>query len=843
MEPSFALKLFGVKILRRTNHAVHESPADGINETRKASFEESRPLTSSSNNPASLNPKSWLQWAGLRMIPAATASMAALAAAAPLTHGDAAARVGFLLVMTALLEMTHGFRRVSYDQQKSAWGSGAVSLALGVLLTNSPLFAEEALRLFLAAWFGLDGIRGLVSAIREKNADGFRARILLFALLNFLIAMLMFRLGEKWLMWAIALAASFRIFCTAWTMATSPLLTLETLISSGMLIYGFPDEQRMHDRAQQIAAEETARAAVDRGWVISFLLTLLAIHVGRMGFDRTFLGLMSPGFAVLGDMFAGLLIAFLIVIPIIVASNRLTRRLEGMLWLWCLSEGSVILCWPRRFIQSLLAFRIRQVIRLRLARCSFFNALSRGLQTGLPLAAIIAATAPMWGMSWYFDTENWAAGIWNSWAEHRTDTWRVAMVEAVSELQPQENPESRFAVSPEGVTSDSDFAFVVIGDPGEGDASQLSLKSRLLNVAERDDVQFVIISSDVVYPTGAMKDYEANFWLPFMGTTKPVYAIPGNHDWYDALEGFAATFFEPAAARAAMRARVVSDARITSTTDARIEQLIAQASRLQQEYGVPTQLQKAPFFQLQTDTFALFAVDTGVARQVDPVQFDWLKAALEAANGKTKMVILGHPFFAGGVDQTTQVDLTAEPTRFAELRNLLRQHNVSIVMAGDTHDLEYYKENRENVEPAAVVHHFVNGGGGAYLSFGTALDWPKSPVTEEWAFFPNRDQVVTKIEATTPLWKRPAWIWTKRLGGWPFSAEFLSAAFDSNQAPFYQSFMEVRVEPSKNQVRLIPYGVHGQLRYRDMQMSAAFSSSDTDSEAVVEWIVPMLPVQ
>ena len=258
---------------------------------------------------------------------------------------------------------------------------------------------------------------------------------------------------------------------------------------------------------------------------------------------------------------------------------------------------------------------------------------------------------------------------------------------------------------------------------------------------------------------------------------------------------------------------------------------------------MPTQLQKAPFFQLQTDTFALFAVDTGVARQIDPVQFDWLKAALEAANGKTKMVILGHPFFAGGVDQTIQVDLTAEPTRFTELRNLLRQHNVSIVMAGDTHDLEYYKENRENVEPAAVVHHFVNGGGGAYLSFGTALDWPKNPVTEEWAFFPNRDQVVTKIEATTPLWKRPAWIWTKRLGGWPFSAEFLSAAFDSNQAPFYQSFMEVRVEPSKNQVRLIPYGVHGQLRYRDMQMSAAFSSSDTDSEAVVEWIVPMLPVQ
>ncbi len=58
----------------------------------------------------------------------------------------------------------------------------------------------------------------------------------------------------------------------------------------------------------------------------------------------------------------------------------------------------------------------------------------------------------------------------------------------------------------------------------------------------------MVISSDVIYPTGSMKNYEANFWLPFKGFEKPVYAIPGNHDWYDALEGFAATFFVPEAA-------------------------------------------------------------------------------------------------------------------------------------------------------------------------------------------------------------------------------------------------------------------------------------------------------
>ncbi len=46
---------------------------------------------------------------------------------------------------------------------------------------------------------------------------------------------------------------------------------------------------------------------------------------------------------------------------------------------------------------------------------------------------------------------------------------------------------------------------------------------------------------------------------------------------------------------------------------------------------MPTQLQQAPFFQFQTEAFALFAVDTGAAMRVDDVQWDWLQAALESA--------------------------------------------------------------------------------------------------------------------------------------------------------------------------------------------------------------------
>ena len=127
-------------------------------------------------------------------------------------------------------------------------------------------------------------------------------------------------------------------------------------------------------------------------------------------------------------------------------------------------------------------------------------ALSRGLQRGLPFAAVIAATVPIWGMSWYFDTENWAAGMWNSWAESRTDTWRdVDGACGAGVGRRERRPRRPLPSQPPGVGS-GDFSFVVIGDTGEGDASQHVLRDQLLSVANSPDVRFVVVSSDVVYP-------------------------------------------------------------------------------------------------------------------------------------------------------------------------------------------------------------------------------------------------------------------------------------------------------------------------------------------------------
>ena len=99
----------------------------------------------------------------------------------------------------------------------------------------------------------------------------------------------------------------------------------------------------------------------------------------------------------------------------------------------------------------------------------------------MPAAAILMALTPLWGVSWFFDTETWVTGAWEVWAEQRTDTWRVHMIEAVKkEYGAGRGEPDFFRVFPDGLAGAKDFSFVVIGDTGEGDASQHILRDQLL---------------------------------------------------------------------------------------------------------------------------------------------------------------------------------------------------------------------------------------------------------------------------------------------------------------------------------------------------------------------------
>ena len=759
------------------------------------------------------------------VFPVVVTVFALLALAAPL--GDAEEplhRVGALLAIGGLLQILHGVRRAEFAALRRALGGGVLSTLMGLLVFSTPSSSIPAVVLLLAAAFALEGLLYVLSARRAAGHQRELGWLAAAADLGAAAALLMLRTAAG--TWIVAGAVALRLFGIAWAMIVTPVHTAEDAGGTVLDDLGLADRPEAIELLGEVTFEERVRASSDRRWTVAFLVTLFAIHSARLETDGTLLGYASPAIAVVGDIVLAFLFAFVIVAPLAVSLRTSTLWLERVIWRWYLSVGPKGGGIRALVAKAWLRYRLRMGIQLREARFSMPAALWRSLAAGVPVAAIVAATVPVWGMSWIFDTENWASGIWNSWAEARTDTWREAMIRAVS----SGDEATRFAVTAPGTTS-GDFSFVVIGDTGEGDASQQILRDQLTTVVEQEEVRFVVISSDVVYPNGAMIDYEASFWLPFKGITKPVFAIPGNHDWYDALEGFLATFLQPDAARASMRARAQADLRLSSTTDTRIERLIDEAARLRREYRVPTGFQRGPFFELQSDRFALLAIDTGIVKRIDRAEWAWLESALERARGKMTMAILGHPLYAKAFD------MARGNPEFARLKQLLLDHNVTIVMAGDTHDFEYYAEPARASGPP--VHYFVNGGGGAYLSLGTALDWPSNPPTPEWAFYPRRDALLDKIDPRTPWWKRPAWWWTKHHKAWPFSTEHLSALFDYNVAPFFQSFVQVRVEASSGRVRLLPYGVNGRLRWRDLSRSPILSATSGGADDFAEWVVPM----
>jgi len=107
------------------------------------------------------------------------------------------------------------------------------------------------------------------------------------------------------------------------------------------------------------------------------------------------------------------------------------------------------------------------------------------------------------------------------------------------------------------------------------------------------------------------------------------------------------------------------------------------------------------------------------------------------------------------------------------------------------------------------------------------------------AFFPRTDFLIDKLNRETPGWKLPLWEWVKRFRAWPFSAEALAGAFSFGQAPYLQSFVEVRVEGSRNQVRLIVHGANGPQRWREMQTFGTVLPPGKSEEDIVEFVFLM----
>jgi hypothetical protein len=324
-------------------------------------------------------------------------------------------------------------------------------------------------------------------------------------------------------------------------------------------------------------------------------------------------------------------------------------------------------------------------------------------------------------------------------------------------------------------TDRSTLTFLVLGDPGEGDASQYHVLRPARS--QSTDIDFTYICSDVIYPAGDINDYYDKFYWPYQKLPGPIYAIPGNHDWYDGLHGFMAHFCgadadlrpEPSAGRSRWR-RLVRDLawRRPSEPD---QELLEEMQGLRKERSD----QPAPYFAIDSEPLLLVGIDTGIQGRLDEEQGEWLRQISRVP--KPKLLLSGKPLV---VDATVkEIPIGRSGTVNAIVDD--PQNRYIAVIGGDIHNYQRYP-----VETGGrTIQHIVSGAAGAYTKATHKIPKVALPGCSEQDFrcYPRRGDSLAAYSR----------LYDKRVG---FGRGYLIVPYQ--QAPAIMSqLLEGRVEPTR----------------------------------------------
>lgn len=274
---------------------------------------------------------------------------------------------------------------------------------------------------------------------------------------------------------------------------------------------------------------------------------------------------------------------------------------------------------------------------------------------------------------------------------------------------------------------DDMFSFLLLGDTGEGDKSQFSVVPGMLKVGEGTD--FMVLASDVIYPVGSVNDYPQKFFKPYQGYKGPIYAIPGNHDWYDGLEGFMRIFCDrqgDGSPGAWWQGRFGFVARkLWRRPERADEEALAKGKKLRSEISQQA-VQPGPYWSIESPDLRIIAIDTGIRGCIDRDQADWLRRMADGP--KAKLLITGKPVYKDDKYQPCPIE------GGGTVDDIVREHNFVAVIGGDTHNYQRY--------PIAVngrvVQYLVAGGSGAFMHATHTIDKTKRVPEESFKAYPLR---------------------------------------------------------------------------------------------------------
>jgi Calcineurin-like phosphoesterase len=252
-------------------------------------------------------------------------------------------------------------------------------------------------------------------------------------------------------------------------------------------------------------------------------------------------------------------------------------------------------------------------------------------------------------------------------------------------------------------------SFLLLGDTGEGDISQYAPMSIIDSLAPGTD--FMVICSDVIYPAGGTVEYAYKHSWPYRHYPRPIYALPGNHDWYDSLRGFMAYFCGQTSVPPRPHRSLLSRAGLLdrlwldeSEPDDPCKRQVVET--LRQDSAQHARL-PGPYYRISTGPLDLIAIDTGIDGTIDATQGDWLRHI--SRSPKPKVLLTGKPIYVNGRHQACPIDGGRQGT----VDDIVRDpaHRYLAAIGGDVHNYQRYPVQ----VGSRTIQYLVSGGGGAYM--------------------------------------------------------------------------------------------------------------------------------
>ena len=258
-----------------------------------------------------------------------------------------------------------------------------------------------------------------------------------------------------------------------------------------------------------------------------------------------------------------------------------------------------------------------------------------------------------------------------------------------------------------------DFWLDYVSDLGDGFNStfsvanavaqpELELRTHSGGIERTRAGRVLVFGGDEVYPYPSREAYELRtekpYALAFAGRTLPdVYAVPGNHDWYDSLIAFSRTFCRPERGFA----------------------------------GCRTQQTRSYFALRLPARWWLLGIDLQLGADLDEPQVQYFQRVAEAMEPDAR-VILCVPEPQWILEENYPKDSHYEGVALQYLQEKILRRPVQVFLTGDLH---HYRRH----ENAQGVQKIISGGGGAFLH---PTHVPKSRTLsngfEERAAYPER---------------------------------------------------------------------------------------------------------